>query len=229
MHLTAYWLLDEDAGVWGPNLDEFARRLGTPEAEERVANLYFAYLLVLRAVTKAGPVLAAYDYDTGLAAEDARTRDLVGRLLAGPAMLEACPLPFDEGRLWKGAHGPALKAQLQRAFRNITRVMDCVGCEKCKLWGKLQTLGVATALKVLFASNDCGAAAGAGNTPFGAAAAGGQQEQELTLERNEAIALVNLLARFSNSLQLHKELTARLQAASGGAAAPALKGSAAVA
>lgn len=50
-------------------------------------------------------------------------------------------MPFDEGRLWKGRESAALKAQLQRSFRNITRVMDCVGCEKCKLWGKLQTLG----------------------------------------------------------------------------------------
>jgi len=56
-------------------------------------------------------------------------------------MLESCPLPFDEGRLWKGQHGEALKSQLQAAFQNITRIMDCVGCEKCKLWGKLQTLG----------------------------------------------------------------------------------------
>lgn len=50
-------------------------------------------------------------------------------------------MPFDEGRLWKGEEGPALLASMQEAFRNITRVMDCVGCEKCKLWGKLQTLG----------------------------------------------------------------------------------------
>ena len=53
----------------------------------------------------------------------------------------ACPVPFDEGRLWKGEDGAALKAQLQAHFRNITAVMDCVGCEKCKLWGKLQLLG----------------------------------------------------------------------------------------
>lgn len=58
-----------------------------------------------------------------------------------PAVQQACPMPFDEGLLWKGEDGPMLKQQLQRTFQNITRVMDCVGCEKCKLWGKLQTLG----------------------------------------------------------------------------------------
>ncbi|KAL3508899.1 hypothetical protein ACH5RR_028300 [Cinchona calisaya] len=29
-------------------------------------------------------------------------------------------------------------------------LMDCVGCEKCCLWGKLQVLGLGTALKILF-------------------------------------------------------------------------------
>jgi hypothetical protein len=28
--------------------------------------------------------------------------------------------------------------------------MDCIGCDKCRLWGKVQTTGLATALKVLF-------------------------------------------------------------------------------
>jgi ERO1-like protein alpha len=50
-------------------------------------------------------------------------------------------MPFDEGRLWKDDGAAELKATLQATFQNITRVMDCVGCEKCKLWGKLQTLG----------------------------------------------------------------------------------------
>ena len=56
-------------------------------------------------------------------------------------MQTACPVPFDEGRLWKGKDGPQLKRQLQSHFHNITSAMDCVGCEKCKLWGKLQLLG----------------------------------------------------------------------------------------
>lgn len=31
--------------------------------------------------------------------------------------------------------------------------MDCVGCDKCRLWGKLQTQGLGTALKILFSEN----------------------------------------------------------------------------
>lgn len=28
--------------------------------------------------------------------------------------------------------------------------MDCVACDKCRLWGKVQTTGLGTALKILF-------------------------------------------------------------------------------
>ena len=31
-----------------------------------------------------------------------------------------------------------LKAEFRDHFYNITRIMDCVACDKCKLWGKLQ-------------------------------------------------------------------------------------------
>lgn len=58
-----------------------------------------------------------------------------------PVLKAACPVPFDEARLWKGEDSAALQKQLQAHFQNITKVMDCVGCEKCKLWGKLQLLG----------------------------------------------------------------------------------------
>ena len=43
-----------------------------------------------------------------------------------------------------------LKQEFRHHFRNISRIMDCVGCEKCRLWGKLQVQGLGTALKILF-------------------------------------------------------------------------------
>lgn len=36
------------------------------------------------------------------------------------------------------------------SFVACSAIMDCVGCEKCRLWGKLQVLGLGTALKILF-------------------------------------------------------------------------------
>jgi hypothetical protein len=40
-------------------------------------------------------------------------------------------------------------------FRNISRIMDCVGCEKCKIHGKIQILGLGTALKILLEDRTC--------------------------------------------------------------------------
>ncbi len=37
-----------------------------------------------------------------------------------------------------------LREQFVQKFQNISRIMDCVGCEKCKLWGKLEILGIGT-------------------------------------------------------------------------------------
>ena len=40
--------------------------------------------------------------------------------------------------------------KLTMSMINCSALMDCVGCEKCRLWGKLQVLGLGTALKILF-------------------------------------------------------------------------------
>lgn len=195
-HIANDYLLDEAAGEWGPSLAQFRQRLGGPAAADRVANMYFTYLFVLRAVLKAGPTLQAVAYDTGAPAQDRGTAKLVQQLVGLEAVRSACPVPFDEGRLWKGEDAPALKQQLQMHFQNITAAMDCVGCDKCKLWGKLQLLGIATSLKILFSSDDC-----TGQLP---------PVMQLSFERNEVIALINLLERLSKSIEIVRVLSAQL-------------------
>mmetsp|Transcript_20462 Transcript_20462/g.62291 ORF Transcript_20462/g.62291 Transcript_20462/m.62291 type:complete len:117 (+) Transcript_20462:1544-1894(+) len=56
--------------------------------------------------------------------------------------------------------------------------MDCVGCEKCRLWGKLQIMGIGTAFKVLFADDPAA----------------------VELHRNEIIALINLAHQVAKSV-----------------------------
>jgi len=43
-----------------------------------------------------------------------------------------------------------VKEEFKNHFRNVSQIMDCVGCDKCRLWGKVQISGLGTALKVLF-------------------------------------------------------------------------------
>ena len=49
------------------------------------------------------------------------------------------PDHFEEGSLFTGGlDSKKLKHEFKHHFRNISRIMDCVGCDKCRLWGKLQ-------------------------------------------------------------------------------------------
>ncbi|XP_072971174.1 endoplasmic reticulum oxidoreductin-1-like isoform X2 [Typha angustifolia] len=187
VHIASDYLLDESTNLWGHNLElMYDRALKYPD---RVGNLYFTFLFVLRATTKAADYLEQADYNTGNSQEDLKTHSLVKQLLYNPKLQAACPLPFDEAKLWQGENGPELKQQIQKQFRNISALMDCVGCEKCRLWGKLQVLGLGTALKILFSVD-------------------GQNHPNppLQLQRNEVIALVNLLNRLSESVKFVHEM-----------------------
>ncbi|MBA0568795.1 hypothetical protein Golob_006263, partial [Gossypium lobatum] len=189
VHIASDYLIDEATNLWGHNLEiMYYRVLQYPN---RVENLYFTFLFVLRAVTKAAEYLEQAEYDTGNPTEDLKTQSLMKQLLYDPKLQAACPLPFDEAKLWKGRRGPELKQKIQAQFKNISAVMDCVGCEKCRLWGKLQVSGLGTALKILFSVND--------------------EEnliQILQLQRNEVIALMNLLNRLSESVKFVHEMGA---------------------
>ncbi|KAG7674052.1 hypothetical protein Ndes2526B_g02467 [Nannochloris sp. 'desiccata'] len=204
-HIAGDYLIDAEKGIWGPNLEMFKWRLGNPKVRMYVENLYFSYLFVLRAALKAGPILRQTHFDTGSPKEDARTAELMRSLVDNQALKHTCPIPFDEGRLWKDEGAEELRAQLQTAFHNITRIMDCVGCEKCKMWGKLQLLGIATSLKILFSSEDC-----SGGLTAEAGLNSGNGQPPLILERNEVIALVNLLERLSTGVEVVRSLSLQL-------------------
>lgn len=148
IHICDEWF-DRDTGIWGPNLDCFVNRIGSHP--ERLQNVYFTYALLLRAVNKIGPYLDKYEYRTGSIQEDEKTRLMVQDFIKST---DSCPSTFDENLMFKGQEAQALKTEFRDHFRNVSKIMDCVGCEKCRLWGKLQTVGLGTALKVLFSYED---------------------------------------------------------------------------
>lgn len=59
------------------------------------------------------------EYETGNVIEDLKTKSLVKQVVSDPKTKAACPVPFDEAKLWKGQRGPELKQQLEKQFRNI--------------------------------------------------------------------------------------------------------------
>ncbi len=98
-------------------------------------------------------------------------------------------MTFDEQSMFTGPDAPQLKEEFKARFRNVSAIMDCVGCDKCRLWGKLQTNGLATALKVLFSSED---------------AAGSGKADHAPLQRSELVAMINTAHRFAESVSVEK-------------------------
>ncbi|KAE9020606.1 hypothetical protein PR003_g12572 [Phytophthora rubi] len=190
---------------WGVNPSLFVNRVG--KHRERLQNLYFAYLFVMRAISKYRDELLAYDYNTGNAADDLRVREILRQLLlegsddarasgvSCPAYAECSSVlsGFDESALFRvQADGLSidqlvqakqekelLEVQFREKFQNVSRIMDCVTCEKCRLWGKLQTMGLGTAIKILLAED-------VSTIP--------------KLHRNELIALINVANNLSRSV-----------------------------
>lgn len=180
--------LNQTTGEWGPNLECYKERLH--KHPDRVSNLYFNYALVLRAVTKLGPFLKDYTFCSGDVAQDTMTKNTVQALTskAGTA-----PLIFDESLMFVNGEGPSLKEDFRNRFRNVSRIMDCVGCDKCRLWGKLQTAGYGAALKVLFEFDN-------------------NSDDVPVLKRTELVALFNTLARISSSLESIHEFRTMVEA-----------------
>jgi hypothetical protein len=80
-----------------PNLECFISRIA--EHPERLQNVYFDYVLLLRAFEKAGKYFADYDVCTGDDALDAKTKAAVQRLAKEA---QTCPSTFDESTMFSG-------------------------------------------------------------------------------------------------------------------------------
>jgi hypothetical protein len=172
--------LNQTTGQWQPNVGCYMGRLH--RFPDRISNLYFNYALLTRAVAKLGPYLSQqqdYTFCLGDLGQDAATRAKVMEVTGKAASV---PQIFDESLMFKNGEGPSLKEDFRNRFRNVSRLMDCVGCDKCRLWGKLQTAGYGTALKVLFEFDNSA------------------KPEVPILKRTELVALFNTYARLSSSL-----------------------------
>lgn len=204
IHLSAKYLLPDKGfasspeGEWGPNVAEFQRRfdpaLTMNEGSNWLKNLYFVYLLEMRALAKAGPYLEKEEYYTGDPTEDEETRQAISNMLS---IIYKFPDHFNESSMFNGGTpGTILKREFRDHFRNISRIMDCVGCDKCKLWGKLQIQGLGTALKILFSGLWEGPPADDSSSRLPV-----RHRAHERLQRTEIVALFNAFAKLSTSIR----------------------------
>uniref|UniRef100_A0A2R9CJ73 Endoplasmic reticulum oxidoreductase 1 beta n=1 Tax=Pan paniscus TaxID=9597 RepID=A0A2R9CJ73_PANPA len=188
LHLCANYLLEETWGKpsWGPNIKEFKRRFDPVETKgegpRRLKNLYFLYLIELRALSKVAPYFerSIVDLYTGNAEEDADTKTLLLNIFQDTNQMQ-----FN----FKSLIRLKIFSEFRLHFKNISRIMDCVGCDKCRLWGKLQTQGLGTALKILFSEKEIQ------KLPENSPSKGFQ------LTRQEIVALLNAFGRLSTSIR----------------------------
>lgn len=188
LHIAHSYCLEMDPNQiaeckrWGPNPEVAKERVF--DHPDRLENLYVVFAVLLRAVQKAGSAVTAAVPVTDDFFQDslAEWKDVL--LPEISSLAQSCPSTFDESSFFleEQLRGPSRRGELESRFRQLLQIMSCVGCDRCKLWGTLQTLGIGTALRVLLDDN----------TP--------------SLSRQEAVALIHTLERFSSALVFAREL-----------------------
>ncbi|CAN8075760.1 unnamed protein product [Agarophyton chilense] len=184
MHIARRYL---NGNTWGRNISIYKQRLRP--YPERISNLNVVYAVAMRALAKASTSLSPdySDYVTGNEENDNFTRQQMKQLFQLDILQPHCQHKvFDESDMFMEQNKYMLP-YFRSAFRNISMIMDCVGCEKCRVWGKLQFLGLGTALRILF------------------------EEETPELERNEVIALFNLLYKLSTSVLTVDEMESQIR------------------
>uniref|UniRef100_A0A8C5TBD4 ERO1-like protein alpha n=1 Tax=Malurus cyaneus samueli TaxID=2593467 RepID=A0A8C5TBD4_9PASS len=180
IHLSARYLLQDtwSEKKWGPNVTEFQQRF-----DEVLTRGEGALSKVLPFFERPG-----FQLYTGNKSQDTEMKHLLLEILH---LAKSFPLHFDENSFFAGNKKEAakLKEEFRLHFKNISKIMDCVGCFKCRLWGKLQTQGLGTALKILFSENLIE------RIPESGPSYGFQ------LTRQEIVALFNAFGRVSTSVK----------------------------
>lgn len=167
IHLCAEYPTNGLIGTFEPNVEEFLRRFDG--RYDYLENLYTLFLLELKALTLGETYLMKK-----VNWPEASTRDAVHDLLKVANKLE---MPKFKELSLKPSH---VSHELASHFRNITTsIMDCVACDKCKLWGKVQLRGLGTAFKILSV----------------------KQLDKLNLHHQEIVSLINAIARLSHSIR----------------------------
>lgn len=164
----------EDIKDFKPNLKIFMERVG--EHNDRISNLYFNYGLISQAIIK---LFKNYPITEYLKQSDELigNQDNYGKLFNDLFQELNQESIFNTSLIIE----PHLKEDFRAKFRNISSIMDCVGCDRCRMWGKLQTIGYGTAFKILF-----------------------EDIQNLKFRRIEIVSLINTFDRLSKSIDAVK-------------------------
>jgi ERO1-like protein alpha len=152
---------------------------------DRIENLFFLYSLMVKAFNKAEYLIRNFDLNTGNTIEDNISRTLLDDLFDSEKLKHLYEIAsvYDE-ELDKFLNFNNLDTLMTR-FRNVSSIIECVSCQKCKLHGKLQLYGISAMLKILLDKNFS-------NKSF--------KNMNLSLQRNELIAFINFFGKISRAV-----------------------------
>jgi hypothetical protein len=140
----------KEAEIWRDPRAEFERRLGQDgETPLAIENLYFSYMLLLTATSKARARLLK-DCDSGKIDEESAAelrKVLASPLLDNPSVGVASIKLHDHAVKDSDSVGALWEARMRT--RELLRIMNCVQCNKCRLHGKVSVMGLSTALQIL--------------------------------------------------------------------------------
>ncbi|CCF60823.1 hypothetical protein KAFR_0L02120 [Kazachstania africana CBS 2517] len=178
-HVCNYHL-NTVSGNWEPNIFLFISSfLIFPD---RIRNVYFNYALVSKAIMKIAPYMEHIEF-----CEDMDpSGDVKLKIEKIVSQLENDDI-FNEEIVFQNKLTSELKTDFRNRFKNVTKIIDCIQCEKCKLWAKVQTTGYATSLKLLFELDQLS----------------DSEKQNLVnkLTKYELIALFNTFNRLSSAIE----------------------------
>jgi ERO1-like protein alpha len=150
--------------------------------KDKIDNLFFLYSLILKAANKAVPFFLDYDYSSGDAAEDKNTSKLIKEIFRHELknfdeIEEAFQDSYVEFEKYIYSN---MISELIIRFRNISSIIDCVTCSKCRMHAKLEVFGIATMLKIMFSKST--------------------EDLKQIMSRNEIVSFINLFAKLSKSV-----------------------------
>lgn len=183
---------DMSEDLWTDPVAEFKRRLSpSGENQQALQNLYFTYMLILKAVSEARDRLLR-DCESGKIDTSSATclkSILSFPLLDNPSISVASSKLHDHAVKDVNAVNALWEARMRT--RELTRIMNCVQCNKCKLHGKISVLGMSAAFQIL----------------LGRSGMGGDPSR---IHRVELAALMSLLAKFSEAVDYCTKMSSRL-------------------
>lgn len=184
-HLTEYFVefsqFNQSQIVY-PKEEFYFEKVGN--FPERIQNLRFAVQILLRSFVRYIDLIKNFNVDTGEFSNDMKTKQLIQKLVN--ILGDEKDKKFDESLIFGTENNIQQKREAYlRYFTNMTKVMDCVDCMKCKAYGKMQILGLSVALRILIKKSDT------------------------FLTRNELVAYVNTLNKWTESVKIVSRMRQR--------------------